>query len=109
MEQTKEVKINQTESQMLSNNIYQIAFIPVLEREEYQGEPIHSKLLELKIAMGEEDFNRYINSLLRITYNGRALWLITKSERNKTLIEGKFLPLISKVFNVAAPRVFSQA
>ena len=71
-------------------------------------EPIHGKLLALRDAMGEEDFNRYINSLLRITYNGRALWLITRSERNRTLIEGKYLPLIAKIFDVAAPRVFSQ-
>lgn len=92
----------------LSESVYEVAFTPVLEREEYQGEPLHSKLLALKSAMGEEDFNEYINSLLRITYNCKQLWLITKSERKRTLIEGKFLPMIVEIFEVAAPRVFSQ-
>lgn len=97
-----------TTAREMSDTVYEVVFTPVLERPEYQGEPIHGKLLALREAMGEEDFNRYINSLLRITYNGRALWLITRSERNRTLIEGKYLPLIAKIFDVAAPRVFSQ-
>ena len=84
-----------------------MAFTPVLEREEYQGEPLHSKLLALK-APWRRGFNEYINSLLRITYNCKQLWLITKSERKRTLIEGKFLPMIAEIFEVAAPRVFSQ-
>lgn len=91
-----------------SSAVYEVAFTPVLDREEYQGEPIHSKLLALKEALGEEDFNTYINSLLAVKYNGRDLWLITKSERNRTLIEGKFLPTIAKIFEVGAPRVISQ-
>ncbi|WP_251441045.1 hypothetical protein [Veillonella intestinalis] len=92
----------------VSKSVYEVTFTPVLERPEYQGEPIHSKLLALQDAMGEEDFNEYINSLLRITYNGRQLWLITKSERKRTLIEGKYLKMIAEIFEVAAPRVFSQ-
>ena len=92
-----------------SASVYEVGFTPVTQRPEYQEEPIKSKLAELKEAMGEEDFNRYIESLLRITYNGRALWLITKQERNRTILEGKYLPLIAKIFGVAAPRIFSQA
>lgn len=92
-----------------SDSIYEVIFTPVLDRPEYQGEPIHSKLLALREAMGEEDFNAYINSLLRVTYNGQALWLITKKEMHRTIIEGKFLPLIAKTFEVNNIRVFSQA
>lgn len=92
----------------VSESVYEVAFTPALEREEYQTEPLHSKILELQQAMGEDDFNEYINSLLRITYNGKQLWLITKSERKRTLIEGKYLPMIAEIFGVVAPRVFSQ-
>ena len=72
----------------VSESVYEVAFTPALEREEYQTEPLHSKL--------------------RITYNGKQLWLITKSERKRTLIEGKYLPMIAEIFGVVAPRVFSQ-
>ena len=90
-----------------SDSVYEVVFTPVLDRPEYQGEPLHSLLLELR-KMGESDFNQYINSLLAVKYNGTALWLITKSERNRTLIEGRFLPLLREVFKVAAPRIISQ-
>ena len=91
-----------------SDSVYEVVFTPVLERPEYQWEPLHSLLLELREKMGQSDFDQYINSLISIKYNGTALWLITKSERNRTLIEGRFLPLLCEVFKVAAPRIISQ-
>ena len=91
-----------------SDPVYEVVFTPVLERPEYQGEPLHSLLLELREKMGQSDFDQYINSLISIKYNGTALWLITKSERNRTLIEGRFLPLLREVFKVTAPRIISQ-
>ena len=91
-----------------SDSVYEVVFTPVLERPEYQGEPLHSLLLELREKMGQSDFDQYINSLISIKYNGTALWLITKSERNRTLIEGRFLPLLREVFKVSAPRIISQ-
>ena len=91
-----------------SDSVYEVVFTPVLERPEYQGEPLHSLLLELREKMGQSDFDQYINSLISIKYNGTALWLITKSERNRTLIEGRFLPLLREVFKVTAPRIISQ-
>ena len=91
-----------------SDSVYEVVFTPVLERPEYQGEPLYSLLLELREKMGQSDFDQYINSLISIKYNGTALWLITKSERNRTLIEGRFLPLLREVFKVTAPRIISQ-
>ena len=91
-----------------SDSVYEVVFTPVLERPEYQGEPLQSLLLELREKMGQSDFDQYINSLISIKYNGTALWLITKSERNRTLIEGRFLPLLREVFKVTAPRIISQ-
>ncbi len=91
-----------------SDSIYEVVFTSILDRPEYREEPIYGKLLTLKELMGEEDFNEYINSLLRITYNGQALWLITKKEMHRTIIEGRFIPLIAKAFDVRNIRVFSQ-
>ena len=49
-----------------------------------------------------------ISTNILTVYNGKQLWLITKSERKRTLIEGKYLPMIAEIFGVVAPRVFSQ-
>lgn len=100
---------NNSSAKEYSDNLYEVIFTPVLDRPEYQEEPIHGFLLTLRDKMGEEDFDLYINSLIRITFNGKALWLITKKERNRTIIEGKYLPMIKEVFGATSVRVFSQA
>lgn len=91
-----------------SASVYEVVFTPVTQRPEYQEEPIKSKLAELKEAMGEEDFNRYIESLLRITLQ-RVVRYGSLPNKNCTILEGKYLPLIAKIFGVAAPRIFSRA
>lgn len=91
-----------------NDTIYEVVFRPLLERPEYQVEPVRSKLLQLKEDMGEEDFDKYISPLLRVTYNGQALWLITGREMHRTMIEGRYLPVIAKAFGVKNIRVFSQ-
>ena len=100
---------NNSSAKEYSDNLYEVVFSPVLDRPEYQEEPIHGYLLTLREKMGVEDFDLYINSLIRITINGKALWLITKKERNRTIIEGKYLPMIQEVFGATSVRVFSQA
>lgn len=92
-----------------SPNLYEVVFSPLLERAEYQNEPMRSKLIQLMEKMGVEDFNKYINSLVRINYNGKALLLITKKEINKTFIEGRYLSIIAEVFETTNIRVVAQA
>lgn len=103
-----EEKLRGSEASAYSDSIYEVVFTPVMERAEYQTEPLRSKLVMLREKMSEEDFEQYINKLLRITYNGRQLWLITRSERHRTLLEGRYGRLLREVFEVAVLRVFSQ-
>lgn len=98
-----------TADKRYSDSLYEVVFQPVMERPEYQTEPIYSKLTALQEAMGKEAFDTYINSLLRITYNGTALWLITKKEINRTILEGRYLGMIREVFAVQSVRIFTQA
>lgn len=92
-----------------SPNLYEVVFSPIMERAEYQKEPIRSKLEQLKELMGEDDFEQYINTLLKITYNGSALWLITRKELHRTIIEGKFIGHIVKAFGTNNVRIFTQS
>lgn len=98
----------ESEAKAYSDNLYEVVFQPITERSEYQTEPIKTKLAELKMAMGEEYFNKYIESLIKITYTETVLWMITGREINRTIIEGKYLPLIKEVFGVSSIRIFSQ-
>ncbi len=97
-----------SEARAYSDHLYEVVFTPLLERPEYIESPMYEKLLSLRNAMGEEDFNTYINSLVRMTYNGSTLWLITNKERHRTIIEGKYLSIISHIFEAKVVRIFSQ-
>ena len=52
-----------SEAKAYSDNLYEVVFQPVTKRPEYQDEPLKSKLVELKEAMGTEYFNQYIDLL----------------------------------------------
>lgn len=106
--ENKEVR-QSTADKGYSDSLYEVVFQPVLERPEYQVEPIHSKLMALQAAMGNDAFEMYINSLLRITYNQNALWLITRREMNRTILEGKYSTMIKDIFGVTSLRIFTQA
>ncbi len=91
-----------------TDKIYEIRFLPVMERPEYASGPVHDCLLKLKEAMGEKDFDTYINRLIRITYTGDRLLLITKAEIHRTLLSGRFYQLICDAFSVSDFRVVSE-
>ncbi len=104
----KEKVLIHSEAKAYSESLYEVLLQPVLEREEYQVEPIHSKLMALKKEMGDKDFSLYIDSLARITYRQDTLWLITRKEWHRSMIEGRFYKHICKAFNVQAFRIFTQ-
>ncbi len=89
--------------------IYEVRWMPVMERPEYQEGPVHDALLELRDIMGEANFDKYVNnSLIRITYDGSRLMLITKSELHRTLLMGMYFEAICAAFHVDNYRVVSQ-
>lgn len=92
-----------------SDSLYEVRFVPVTERAEYQEGPIALALETLRRQMPEKDFEIYINSLLRINYDGERLLLITRREINKTVLEGKYWGLLSQAFETNSIRIVSQA
>lgn len=92
-----------------SDSLYEVRFVPVTERLEYQTGPIADALATLREQMDSQDFEQYINQLLRINFDGTRLMLITKREIHRTMLEGKFRDLICEAFGAASLRVVSQA
>ena len=91
-----------------SDSLYEVHFVPVTERAEYQEGPIAEALSELQAKMEKKDFETYIDSLLRINYDGKRLLLITRREINRTMLEGKFRKDIADAFGTQQIRVVSQ-
>ncbi len=97
------------ESKGYNDKIYEIRFIPVMEREEYSEGPTREALERLKVDMDPKDFEKYINQgLIRVTYDGSRLLMISKSEIYRTMLTGRFFGPICKAFDVGNFRVVSQ-
>ena len=108
MEMESEKKYS-AESKGYNDKIYEIRFIPVMERPEYQEGPVKEALLQLKQLVSADDFEKYINNgLIRITYDGSRLMLITKSEIYRTILSSRFFVPICQAFNVGNFRVVSE-
>ena len=109
MEEMEQGKKYSAESKGYNDKIYEIRWIPVMERPEYQEGPVREALERLKKNMTEKDFDKYIdNGLIRVTYDGSHLLLIAKSEIYRTMLYGPFSPIICKAFDVGNFRVVSQ-
>ena len=92
-----------------NDKIYEIRFIPVMERPEYQEGPVREALEKLQTLMDADDFEKYVNNgLIRITYDGSRLMMITKSEMYRTMLSGRFFALICEAFGVGNYRVVSE-
>ena len=64
-----------------TDKIYEVRFMPVLERSEYQAGPEREGLIKLQGIMEEKDFEKYINNgLIRITQDGDRLMMISKND-----------------------------
>lgn len=87
---------------------YTIPFTPLMERIESEAPHLASSLVTLKNAMGTDDFEKYINSLISVRKAGDKLLMITKKEMYRSIIIGQFLPAIKDSFAVSSVRIISQ-
>ena len=97
------------ETKGYTDKIYEVRFMPVLERSEDQAGPEREGLIKLQGIMEEKDFEKYINNgLIRITQDGDRLMMISKSEMYRSMLMGKFWSSICEAFGVDDFRVVSQ-
>lgn len=109
MEEMEKGKRYSAESKGYTSKIYEIRFIPIMERPEYQEGPEREALERLQKEMADKDFDKYVNNgLNRIIYDEGRLLLITRSEMFRTMLYGPFFNAICKSFNVDNFRVVSE-
>lgn len=92
----------------MSATRYTIPFTPLTERIENEAPHLSSGLAALKIAIGNNDFDKYINSLLSLKKVDDQLLMITKKEMYRSIIMSRFLPAIKESFAVSFVRIVNQ-
>jgi len=85
-----------------------IPFTPLRERLAVEKPDLLPGLDQLKLLIGEQDFDKYINSLISLKKRGDLLLLITGKTMYYSIIERKFIPMLKESFSVSRVRVISQ-
>ena len=62
----------------------------------------------LRDGMDAADFEKYMESLVRIRQSDEMLLVITKDAMHRTMIEGRFRDHLAKAFNAGIVQVLSQ-
>lgn len=87
---------------------YSVQFSPLEERIAQEDPQLSTALFQLRSAIGEADFEKYINSLSSLRKVDDHLLMITKKEMYRSILMGRFLPAIKACFAVKFVRVVSQ-
>jgi hypothetical protein len=87
---------------------YSIPFTPLTERIKAETPHLVEPLAALRQAMGDADFENYIDSLSSLRKVDDQLLLITRREMNRSILMGRYLPLIKESFAVSYVRIVSQ-
>lgn len=87
---------------------YMVPFSPLTERIDQEAPQLAAALAELRTAMGEADFEQYINPLVSLRQVDDQLLLITKREMHRSILLSRFLPAIKRCFAVRVVRIISQ-
>lgn len=73
------------------------------------GQPeLVSGLKELQQGLGQEHFDRYIESLVSLRLQEGTLWLVTRRAMHRSLLERDFLPQLKQAFRAGGVRIISQ-
>lgn len=87
---------------------YAVAFTPLSERLAADSPQLTEALAALRQAMGDAEFNQYIETLNSLRKVDDQLLLITRKEMNRSILMGRFLPLLKQVFGVTYVRIINQ-
>lgn len=87
---------------------YAVPFTPLDDRIAAEAPHLSPALASLRQAMGDADFDRYINSLASLKKVDDQLLIITRREMNRSILISRFLPLLKQSFGVNYIRIISQ-
>ncbi|MCT4592956.1 MAG: hypothetical protein N4A57_01575 [Anaeromicrobium sp.] len=78
----------------------EISEVPFTRMEERIKDELKEDFMKLKERVGEEYFEKYFNSLIRINKHEKDLLIITSRESHRSIIMREFFDHIKEVFNV---------
>lgn len=85
-----------------------IPFTPLSERIKISNPEFVESLATLREFMGDKDFEEYIENLISLKVDSGTVWLITKREISRSILERNYLPQIREAFGVTNVRVLVQ-
>ncbi len=86
-------------------SLEKVEFTPLEERIKAEDPELINGISKVKAGMAESDFEKYINSLTSMKKHGDTMFLITRNAMYKSVIELKFIKLITESFGVSGFRV----
>lgn len=92
----------------MMSHLTTIPFTLLTERIVVENPELLIGLEKVKVAIGEQDFDKYINSLISLKKSDDLLLLITGKTMYYSIIESRFIPILKASFNVTKVRVVSQ-
>ena len=75
----------------------------------FHEDGLQSGLAALKELVGEEDFGKYIETLVGLRRDGESLRIITDKELHRSLLERNFIVSLKQAFGVSEVQIISQA
>jgi chromosomal replication initiation ATPase DnaA len=90
------------------NTRYTVPFTPLAERIAQEAPHLSPGLEALRTELGNDDFEKYINSLVSLRQVQDQLLIITKREMYRSIIVSRFLPAIKQCFSVRFVQVINQ-
>ena len=93
---------------MTDSSRYSIPFTPLSERIAADSPHLAEPLATLRQAMGNAEFEKYIDSLNSLRKVDDQLLLITRKEMYRSILIGRYLPLLKETFGVNIVRIVNQ-
>ena len=94
---------------MSSPGLHMEKFTPLSVRLASTQQGLQSGLAALKELVGEEDFGKYIETLVGLRRDGESLRIITDKELHRSLLERNFIVSLKQAFGVSEVQIISQA
>lgn len=89
----------------VNTKLQQVAFEAFEQRAAEEKPQLLAGLAALKGVMGEEIFNKLVNSLENINLADNTMLILTGDERVRTALIAQWLPAIKQAFNVENVRI----
>ncbi|MCT4618108.1 MAG: hypothetical protein N4A62_01825 [Marinisporobacter sp.] len=91
----------------IPKEVYMEKFTPMEER--VKGTDIEEGFKVLKEKIGDKDFEKYFNVLIKIKKHEKDMMIITPKESHRSIIMREYFNLLKEIFNVTNIIIVAQA